>query len=64
MTTAKLNSKKECPVDLFTVHPDAEKRYEPFPLTDLQIAYLMGRSDTYELGNTACQVYIFPGKKM
>lgn len=53
-----LNSKKNCPANLLTVNPDAEKRYEPFPLTDLQTAYLMGRSDTYEFGNTACQVYI------
>ncbi|WP_190160907.1 non-ribosomal peptide synthetase, partial [Streptomyces litmocidini] len=34
------------------VGDDAE-RYEPFGLTDLQQAYLVGRGDAFELGNTS-----------
>ncbi|MFF4813798.1 amino acid adenylation domain-containing protein [Kitasatospora sp. NPDC001309] len=32
---------------------DPAARYEPFPLTDLQQAYLVGRTDAFELGNVA-----------
>lgn len=43
--------------------PDAELvadragRYDPFPLTDVQAAYLLGRKDAFDYGGTACQVY-------
>src|SRR5262245_54346915 len=36
---------------------DPASRYEPFPLTDVQKAYWLGRSDYFELGNVACHVY-------
>ncbi|MFE5596592.1 amino acid adenylation domain-containing protein, partial [Streptomyces sp. NPDC056549] len=32
---------------------DDTERYEPFGLTDLQQAYLVGRGDAFELGNTS-----------
>ncbi|WP_158719012.1 non-ribosomal peptide synthetase, partial [Streptomyces globisporus] len=32
---------------------DDAERYEPFGLTDLQQAYLVGRGDAFELGNTS-----------
>ncbi len=32
-------------------------RYEPFPLTDVQKAYWLGRSNYFELGNVGCHVY-------
>ncbi|MFI9323547.1 amino acid adenylation domain-containing protein [Kitasatospora aureofaciens] len=32
---------------------DPAARYEPFPLTDLQQAYLVGRTDAFELGNVS-----------
>ncbi|WP_246095364.1 non-ribosomal peptide synthetase/type I polyketide synthase [Streptomyces roseicoloratus] len=32
---------------------DDADRYAPFPLTDLQQAYLVGRGDAFELGNTS-----------
>lgn len=32
-------------------------RYEPFPLTDIQQAYYIGRGDGVELGNVACHTY-------
>ncbi|SDL60726.1 non-ribosomal peptide synthetase [Nonomuraea jiangxiensis] len=37
--------------------PDPEHRHEPFPLTDVQAAYLLGRGDAFDYGGTACQVY-------
>ncbi|MER5792273.1 amino acid adenylation domain-containing protein [Streptomyces sp. NPDC001980] len=33
--------------------PDPAARFEPFPLTDLQQAYMMGRTDAFELGNVS-----------
>ena len=42
--------------DLIIVHDDV-KRYEAFPLTEVQSAYLLGREDYYDYGNTACHVY-------
>ncbi|MDI1443026.1 non-ribosomal peptide synthetase [Polyangium sp. 6x1] len=38
--------------------PDVARRYEPFPLTDVQQAYWIGRSGIYELGNVACHLYV------
>ena len=38
--------------------PDPERWHEPFPLTDLQQAYLVGRSADFELGNVAPHFYI------
>jgi amino acid adenylation domain-containing protein len=40
------------------VTPDPVHRYDPFPLTELQEAYWVGRSSGIELGNLACFVYI------
>jgi pyochelin synthetase len=39
------------------VQPDVKNRFEPFPLTDLQQAYLIGRSEGIELGNVSCHGY-------
>nr|WP_194238606.1 non-ribosomal peptide synthetase/type I polyketide synthase [Streptomyces spongiae] len=39
--------------DLPAVVPDPSARYEPFPLTDLQQAYLVGRSNAFALGNVS-----------
>ncbi|MEM1290630.1 MAG: amino acid adenylation domain-containing protein [Cyanobacteria bacterium P01_H01_bin.162] len=36
---------------------DPESRYEPFPLTDIQQAYWLGRSQAFELGNIATHGY-------
>ncbi|WP_131787849.1 non-ribosomal peptide synthetase [Protofrankia symbiont of Coriaria ruscifolia] len=40
------------------VTADAEGRYEPFPLSDIQAAYLIGRGDSYDYGGVACHAYI------
>ncbi|WP_167147385.1 non-ribosomal peptide synthetase [Actinomyces sp. ZJ308] len=40
------------------VRHDAESRYEPFPMTDIQRAYNTGRNAGYELGGTGCHSYV------
>jgi len=45
------------PAPLPTIIPAPEKRYQPFPLTDVQQAYWIGRGDGFELGNVACHIY-------
>lgn len=37
--------------------PDVARRYEPFPLTDIQQAYWIGRNEAFELGNVATHGY-------
>jgi pyochelin synthetase len=37
---------------------DLEHRYDPFPLTEVQAAYLIGRGGAFELGGVSCQVYL------
>src|SRR5262249_28877834 len=32
-------------------------RFKPFPLTDIQQAYYIGRSDSFELGSVSCHTY-------
>ncbi|TQM09336.1 non-ribosomal peptide synthetase [Pseudonocardia kunmingensis] len=38
--------------------PDPAARHEPFPLTDIQAAYLVGRGAGYPWGGTACHAYV------
>lgn len=40
-----------------TIVPEPNKRYEPFPLTDMQHAFWVGRSGVFELGNVANHGY-------
>ncbi|RXJ94835.1 hypothetical protein CRV00_05750 [Malaciobacter molluscorum] len=37
---------------------DLNNRYEPYPLTDIQQSYLLGRSQNFLLGNVASHAYI------
>lgn len=37
---------------------DKENRYNAFPLSDIQTAYLMGRNTAYEYGGVGCHAYI------
>ena len=39
------------------IQPDGENLYQPFPLPDVQQAYWIGRSGSYELGNIGCHIY-------
>lgn len=38
--------------------PDSAARYQPFPLTDVQGAYLLGRNTAFGYGGVACHVYL------
>lgn len=40
------------------VEYDEEKRYEPFELTDVQSAYLLGRNEAFDYAGVACHIYI------
>ncbi|WP_329160028.1 amino acid adenylation domain-containing protein [Streptomyces sp. NBC_01717] len=40
------------------LHGDPENRHEPFPLTDIQAAYLIGRTDAYAYGGVGCHAYV------
>lgn len=37
---------------------DQSARFEPFPLTDVQSAYLLGRQHLFDYGGVACHVYL------
>ena len=39
------------------IQPRPQERYQPFPLTDIQQAYLIGRNAAFELGNVATHGY-------
>lgn len=41
-----------------SITPDPQHRYDPFPLTDLQLAYLVGRNNVIEYGGVGCHSYI------
>ncbi|HEY6361691.1 MAG TPA: amino acid adenylation domain-containing protein [Vicinamibacterales bacterium] len=38
--------------------PSTHDRHEPFPLTDMQQAYWIGRGNTFDLGNVTCHLYL------
>ncbi|MEO0409738.1 MAG: AMP-binding protein, partial [Cyanobacteria bacterium P01_A01_bin.135] len=40
-----------------TIDPNPDARHEPFPLTDIQQAYWLGRSQAFDLGNVATHGY-------
>jgi len=40
------------------ITPDPERRGEPFPLTEIQQAYWIGRSGAYDLGDVSVHVYL------
>ncbi|MEQ4715487.1 amino acid adenylation domain-containing protein [Nonomuraea sp. B19D2] len=47
-----------------TIAHDPEAGAEPFPLTDVQTAYLLGRQDSFGYGGVACHGYLeiaYPG---
>ncbi len=45
------------PAALPQIVPDPQRRHEPFPLTDIQQAYWVGRSGAFELGNVSTHSY-------
>ncbi|HZF07303.1 MAG TPA: amino acid adenylation domain-containing protein [Thermoanaerobaculia bacterium] len=44
--------------ELPVIVPDPARRSEPFPLTDVQEAYWIGRGGSFELGNVATHFYV------
>ncbi|MGD1808688.1 amino acid adenylation domain-containing protein [Dapis sp. BLCC M126] len=40
------------------ISPAPQERYQPFPLTDIQQAYWLGRSGGFDLGNVAAHGYL------
>ncbi|GLY51396.1 non-ribosomal peptide synthetase [Lentzea sp. NBRC 102530] len=59
----QLKAGKEAVLDLLRAEhvelaADDEGRFEPFPLTDVQTAYLLGRNDAFGFGGVACHVYV------
>ncbi|HBB33217.1 MAG TPA: non-ribosomal peptide synthetase, partial [Cyanobacteria bacterium UBA8803] len=40
------------------IQPNPSEQYLPFPLTDIQQAYWLGRSDVFAMGNIATHVYL------
>ena len=57
LSSAKRKAAAKKDTGLPAVQPDVLNRFEPFPLTDLQQAYLVGRSEGIELGNISCHGY-------
>src|SRR5271166_5298277 len=57
LSAAKREAAAKSDKRLVEVQPDLPNRHEPFSLTDLQQAYLIGRSEGIELGNTSCHCY-------
>ena len=45
-------------VPLPSIEPDIEHRYEPFPLTNIQQAYWVGRQPGFELGDIPAHIYL------
>ncbi|MFD2176706.1 non-ribosomal peptide synthetase [Veronia pacifica] len=44
--------------DNYVITPDQENRFEPYPLTDIQQGYLLGRNQHFLLGNVASHAYL------
>ncbi|SCK05059.1 pyochelin synthetase [Streptomyces sp. WMMB 714] len=38
--------------------PEPQARHEPFPLTDIQSAYLLGRDEAFDYGGVSCHIYL------
>ena len=51
-------TKTESSVNLPTIVPNPQQLYQPFPLTDIQQAYWLGRNEAFELGNIAAHGYL------
>ena len=41
-----------------TIIPDQKNRYQPFPLTEIQQAYWVGRNQGFELGDMPAHIYL------
>ncbi len=62
---AKIKENKAAIIDFLksanqeiTVVADQENRLQPFPLSDVQSAYLLGRNEAFEYGGVDCHLYL------
>ena len=53
-----LKSDRAAAVSVPQIVPDRAGRYDPFPLTEMQQAYWLGRSSAFELGNVSMHNYL------
>ena len=44
--------------DVIRIEHDEEHQYDPFALTEIQQAYVLGRNKAFEYGGTACHIYL------
>lgn len=44
--------------DEIKIETDMEHQYEPFGMTEIQQAYVLGRNPAFEYGGTACHIYM------
>jgi amino acid adenylation domain-containing protein len=55
---SRIDQLKQTPIAaLPPIQPDPAQRHQPFPLTDIQQAYWIGRNEAFELGNVATHGY-------
>lgn len=52
-----IDGKKNVVIEWEQIEADLVNRYEPFPLTDVQYAYWIGRSGLYKLGDVSTHCY-------
>ena len=50
-------AEKSAPQPLPAIISSPGQHYDPFPLTDVQQAYWIGRGSNLELGNVSCHLY-------
>ncbi|MBE9120384.1 amino acid adenylation domain-containing protein [Tychonema sp. LEGE 07199] len=55
---AKSQQSPEPLISLPAIAPDAQNRYQPFPLNEMQQAYWIGRNSFFEMGNVAIHGYV------
>ena len=44
--------------DNIVLENDDDRQFEPFPLTEIQQAYVLGRNPAFPYGGTACHIYL------
>ena len=57
LSNAERQGRTEKTIALPKAQPEPQNRFEQFPLSDIQQAYLIGREEGVELGNIACHNY-------
>ncbi|NEO77706.1 MAG: AMP-binding protein [Moorea sp. SIO4G3] len=58
LTQGEPSQLKASNLDLPTAIPAPSELHQPFPLTEIQQAYWLGRNDTFELGNISSHLYV------